>query len=128
MGEVLSPYQLQAEVRRLNGKLAKIRMVSIGVGGFAGLFLLSFMLQSRGSAERLRAEGRREMAVACGLSRDTVHQQGLPPEITQALGQVVDKEESFMAQMREYRRQQEVQRAKEAAERLKANSTPGKSQ
>jgi len=97
-------------------------LAAIVLGGVAAFA----MIHGHYAEAQGRAEGRREMAVACGLNRDTVHQQGLPSEITQALGQVSEQDEPFLAQMQEYRRQQEAQRAKEAAERLKAHSTPGK--
>jgi len=91
-------------------------MAMIVLGGVAAFSLIhGHYAEAQG-----RAEGRREMAVACGLNRDTIHQQGLPPEIDQALGQVSGQDEPFMAQMREFRRQQEAQRAKDAAERMKA--------
>lgn len=118
------PAPLPTTSERLQVLQSSLFYRTLGMIVFGGVAVFA-MIHGHYAEAQGRAEGRREMAVACGLSRDNVRLQGLPPEIDQALGQVSDQDEPFMSQMREYRRQQEAQRAKEA-ERLKAHSTPGK--
>lgn len=106
------PAPLPTLLERNAGLRASLYHRTVGMVVCACVAVFS-LLHGHSASERGRAEGRREMAMACGLNRDTVKAVGLPPEINQALVQ----DQPFLQQMGEFKSLQAEAKAKEAAER-----------